>query len=959
MRSNVQTFASSRDRAKSRVASPPPTRAMPAFAPSLALSARGARTSGALCARRGLSAVRAAAGPADVSGGDDGVRTPGVPPERGVEDEGEAAVIAGGKAARMGRAAGPVAGGKAVSPGEFEVEEDDEEDAVQGLEAGVADGADDLENIAGGASDNVGEIAEGSRTEMRKGVDAPPAVSAATAGVAKGPAVEKPAKKLETDAMAEKKDVSAEKETTGSATGKDVASTVSEPGAAKGTAVKMTPEKLEKAKAVRAAAAKKAAEKSEQDVKSRRELFEKAEKLVVGVGEGTKAFEIGKKARDRVEAFVDESIKLGEAKDATQQDKLKSSAAAAARSLSSALGKRWEDDVAPVVQEKLPEEYRGFTKTALASSVVGFFVAIALLPVLFGGGGNNRATQTAAQKKIDTDTASLEKRLNRDRAPPGSSSKSTVTSSSSASRGKPASVFPPEEKGLAPLPSSASKTTSSGQPSSLSAAKSVSSSEKTPTAKDGATSGTQPNAVAEAPSAKVEPVKNPEPLKPSQVTPAMVMSSVTKSFGEKAAFVTAASFDSLSPEPTIVLEVTKAFHRLPAMDQRTLADTALKSARSLGFENVALVEAGTGVQVAHAGVDILLEDETANLRAELAALRKQSDKMATTSANEEVEIDKLKQRMDEERDEFAATRAELENVLKGVRSENTGLIADINDAKAEIAQMPDRQALEERTEEAERRSEKMAETVEMLSRQVTVARDGESAAIAAQAEAKILVEQADRTKTEALASVDSRIEASKAEAERRAKEAITASQEEARVSIEAADGRASKAEKALVDMQKASDDKLASVTSTLERQVVEERGAAEKQLAQVTKSKDAEMQTIQSKYEAMLNDVQRKAKADLDAFQKEADSRMAAARKEAKSSMEALVKERDATQKELESTIARSKKEGLNAARERDTLKAKIEKLQAKSKGGNDGGVQSLPVSSESSPAGAPQATGS
>lgn len=692
------------------------------------------------------------------------------------------------------------------------------------------------------------------------------------------------------------------------------------------TSVKMTPEQIEKAKAAREAAVKAAEELDAKKAEQRKQILAKAESIFQKVGQKSKAFEIGENARTKAEVFVEDLIKNGAEKEASQQEKLKGSAASAAKSLVATITKGWEETVAPKIRDTLPSEYKEVSNKVLASAAVGLFVAVALLPSLFSG-GQEKAKDTS-QRKIDAETVMLEKKLQQE--------KGALSSYGSRSASQKA-VFPSDENPTSTTETSkarsASKVTTE-KPSSKVAEtqKQVLTTPSTPSLPPASLSSTPkpeaavpppaPVAVTPPPAAPkpVESVKQREtqPAKPVEVTPAIVMTSIAKALGPNANLISAASFDTLAPQPTIVLEVSKAYHVKPAIEQKKLAQIMLQSGRELGYERISLIEVGTGVEVAHAGLDVDLEDETENLRAQVGSLQKLSDKLAMQSANKEAEIDKLNTRIAEEREEFALQQMDLEKRIKTLREENAGLVEDLGDAKAEIAKMPDRMALEERTVEAERKSEKLTDTVEMLSIQLSKARNDEAIAQKSQAQSIESSNKAIKEKDEALASVAGQIQQAQEAANARANERIAAVEKDTKTSVDDANKRVSESE--------------AQVARTIEESKAaaqESRRSFEQQLNDQKERNEKEVQTIQSKYEAMLEEVQKRAQNDLDAFQKEADRKLSVAVKEAKAFSDSLTKERDDALRSVQKVEKQAEKAADKAEREKQGLQKKINKLEA------------------------------
>lgn len=797
---------------------------------------------------------------------------------------------------------------EAVRPAEFEDEEDAPVAATSTKVAGTAGKEDDL--LAAEEEDEILELQDiGKKVEQAAGQTKDAIEEKAVK--AKDVVVDKAREAAKTVATEAEKPKDPVVENAAAAEPEKVKGKAQQSEQVNGTGVKMTPEQIEKAKAAREAAVKAAEEKVAKQKANTKKILATAEDLLVKVGTKTRSFEIGKGARAKAEVFVEDTIKLGASEKATQSDKVKASAAGAAKSVVATIAKGWQEKLVPLLKEKLPDEYSGISNKAFASAAVGLFVAVVLFPSLFSGGG--QPEKEKPKKKLDADTAVLEQKLKRDRNLPSSYS----TSRSAAQRG----MFPPEESTAPPPKAPEAPKAVTPPPKAPEIKKSETIADTTKAAAPTTPSATPPKTVETSPPPlKAQP--QPEPMKPADVTPAIVMSSVTKALGTNANLVASISFDSLSPEPTVVLEVSKAFHRLPAAEQRTIADKTLKATRMLGYERVSFVEKDTGMEVAHAGVDIDLEDETENLRASLNAVQKQNDKLAAANANQEAQIDTLKTRLDDERDELAARRLELEAVINNIKQENAGLIQDLADAKEEIAKIPDRLALEERTLEAETKSRKMADTVEMLSKQLTIARDDEARAKQVESDSVAAVKEADRVKTEALASVTGQIEQAKADANRKATQDIGEARNDAQNAVESANKRVHEIETSMAAAQAEARRILEDTTRSYEQRLAEEQ-----------KSKASEVKTIQDKYEAMLEDVQRKAKAELDAFQKDADRQMAVAMKEAKANASALMKERDQAAKETEKSETRAEKAALKAARERDNLQARIAKLEAKLKG--------------------------
>ena len=672
-------------------------------------------------------------------------------------------------------------------------------------------------------------------------------------------------------------------------------------------AIKLTPEQIEKAKSTRAAATKAAEAKQREREKNTKDILQKAEAVLQKVGTKARFFELGEKARAKAEDVVETTISTGTNEKATSQEKLKGSVTSTAKSLVAKLTETWQKTLAPKLRDTLPDGFGDLSDKTLASATVGLFFAIVLFPTIFSGGSPSK--ELKKQQKINEETAaSLEKRLAKDKKV-------------SSVYGKKGSVFPQDDLDDLPPPKSTRKQLQTYEPKPLSPPSNVTPPQVAEAPKPIAPTETpqpKPSTPPVTTTPKVETIK---PINPADVTSTMVMTAVTKTLGPNASLVSSASFDTLAVEPTIILEVTRGYHQLPVIEQKKLAKQILDSSRKLGYESVSIVEKDTGFEVAHAGVDIDLEDEAANLKAEISALRKTSDKLAIDNANEKVELGKLQERIDEERNEFGKKQMDLEKTIKNLREENSALSTDLNDAKEDLAKLPDVLMLEERTIEAEKKAEKMADSVEVLSIQLSKARSDEAKAKKAEVDSIENMNTAIKEKESALASVTSQIDKAKAEAQRESSDAINANNQETKLLVEEAEKKAKLSEEKRIDSEKQAAAKLESISKNYEKQLADNKADKEK-----------EVQTIQSKYEAMLDEVQRKAKAELDAFQQEADKRMSAALKEAKATADALTKERDQAMKTTEKSNVNAEKAAAKANREKDNLQSKINRLEERLK---------------------------
>lgn len=680
--------------------------------------------------------------------------------------------------------------------------------------------------------------------------------------------------------------------------------------------ITLSTEQVEKARLARKEAEKKAENDSGARKEQQQRILARAQQICSAVGTRTRTFELGERARTSLDSALQTAQTAAEKDDVNTQAKLRASAAKAAQALGKAIGNGWNTSTVPWLKKNvLPEAFESVTPPAVAATTLAALLTIVAIPSLFSAG---QPAKQAPKKQLEADTAALEKKLQKQRS----------VSSAYGGRSKTQSeLFPPPQEPQQALsiktqsPPKPSDTTSRvTEPSTTTTASRVASAEKTDTTV--AAPSTSESTPKPSPTqSKVATAPVPAVPAIADVTPSMVMTSVSKGLGSNASLVLSSSFDTLEAEPTIVLEVSKAYHKLPALEQKRIAQVVLASAQSLGYQRVSLVESGNGIEVAHAGVDVRLEDENENLRAELAAMRAVSEKLAVRTANNEAEIAKLEERLLEERNQFAGQKTELEKSVASLRAENTGLMDDIAAANSEISKMPDRFELEQRTLEAEQKAEKFSDSVDMMSIQVAKARQAEAEAKQSERGALRAVEDANKERDSALASVSQKIEKAQRDAESKADQAITLAQKEAQVVKEDSEKKVATLEGKLQDSENQSARVLADTSNSYEKQLEKEKADNQK-----------EVQSIQQKYENLLDEIQKKANTELDAFQKSADSKLNAAMKEATANVNAVAKERDQAKKEIEKLEAKAQREASKTQREKDALQSRISKLEMKLK---------------------------
>lgn len=647
-------------------------------------------------------------------------------------------------------------------------------------------------------------------------------------------------------------------------------------------------------------AADEATRKADEAASARREkIFGNVQRVVSLVGSKTGVVALGERARTsleaRLDAVLDEPVKDDEA----SQDKLTRTAAAAFRSLSGALFVQWESNVVPLLREKvLPKETEQLDARALAAATLGVFVAVALLPSLFGSGDGQMATMKE-KKALDTDTAALQLKLADEKA-------QRLLERRTRTGEK---LFPNTD----PVPEAL-------QPSAPPAT-------RTPVPE-----------VAKPTPAPPAPVV-PQPEQKREVTTGDMLAAVRKSLGARSSLITSATFDSLTASPTVILEARPEFARLGQPEQRALALAALQSARSLGYETLTITESGSDIEVARAGIDVILSDEAGTLRVQLAAMQAQAERLAADNADASAKIDALNTLALEERAQYARRVQEAQASLEALRAEKAELLEELADAEREVASVPDRQTLETRTLGAEARAAEMAAAVDTLSRQVTVARDAQSAAVAAAEVARSEAIVAQTAQADAIAATEKRVETAKAElegervqimqnAELRISDGVQSANDERDVALKAVQNEHVQTERLLaaaamqleqetgklrVEAENAAKDadmRLAAETMRLERITSDVRAEAEKAAAEADKKLAVET--------ARLEQVMATVRAEAEKVAVEADKR--------------LLTETGILEREKAKIEANAEQVAVNADKRLSMVTAKLERINAETK---------------------------
>lgn len=490
----------------------------------------------------------------------------------------------------------------------------------------------------------------------------------------------------------------------------------------KGTSrVRMSPEQIEKAQREKQKRDALELEKAKEDAEKRKKLLDQATNVLKRAGERSQALRLGAEARTKIETFLSDAIAKKDDKDTKTAGKLGGTAADLIRKSSASLSTKFDKVLVPEIRKKLPQGFHTISKTAIASGIMALFLSVALFPTFFVG----KAPQSLEKKKINSETAYLEKKL-RD---PSQKSKSTPKVSSEAKT--PDSIFPQPENEDTPRakysrkaptrkklplkqlsPEDTTKVASGEKDSSLTT-KALKTSEKQP-------QDTQPS----QPPPKVDrPIQG---RSGPSLSIAAATAALKSAVGNQQNIISGTELDSLASDPTIIITVGPDFRKLSISDQKKFTETATQSARASNFDGVAVVDT-SGTTLASGGTTITIGDEVRSLRAKVEALRKETSAIAAERADQVSEIESLSSQLRSNDEEVSKLRKEYEDTLKSVRTENRKLGDDLVEAEKEIANIPDAQALLARTEAAESDSLKMSGTVEMLSRQVTVARDAQAA----------------------------------------------------------------------------------------------------------------------------------------------------------------------------------------------------------------------------------------
>lgn len=695
--------------------------------------------------------------------------------------------------------------------------------------------------------------------------------------------------------------------------------------------VKMSEERIAAAADRREAAAQADAADASAAAEKRAALYKRAEATVQLLAEKTGVVTLGMKSRvaleERVDRIVNEEDEAGEGGDESAassskaQRKLSRTAGKALRSLGTAIAAQWEARVVPLVRKRLPPEAEGVDSKAIASAAVGAVTAVVLLPALFSGGGQK------VDKALEKDTAQLRGRLERSSKPAKPSKTDDATTAAAQKlldrRARTEErIFPKVE----PVPEAlqAPKQTPKPMPRPEAPPATV-----TPPAAVAPQAKVAPPTETPKP-APAKPVEPAKPAEPSQATPSQVRLAAEKAFGSKSSLIAGASFDSLAETPTVAVEVTPAFGRLPLSEQRATALAALQGARALGFETVAVVDAGSGSELARAGIDVSVADERAGLRAELKSTRERAEKLAAAAADAETERDAARTLLLDEREKFAEQRAGEQKELADAHAQAEAVLSELKDAQAEIASTPDRQELELRTQAAEKTAEDMGNAVETLSRQVVVARDAQVAAEAAMSQADVAAKEARAAADVAVKEADARVVSVREEATSAREAVVGRVRAELSAQVEAAEKAQAAAENILSEVKADAAKSLEAANAAAAQELSSVLAASEKAAGIASQEAESSLAQAEKTFAQRLDDLKKEAQARLDSAMGEADKRVAGIRDETKAAVQAAEKREREAVKEAKGATDRVTKELRKVSRERDGLVKQVEKAKAK-----------------------------
>uniref|UniRef100_A0A7S1TJ85 Uncharacterized protein n=1 Tax=Compsopogon caeruleus TaxID=31354 RepID=A0A7S1TJ85_9RHOD len=708
--------------------------------------------------------------------------------------------------------------------------------------------------------------------------------------------------------------------------------------------IRLSQEEIERAKQKREKDQVEELERKEKQGEKLSGFVEGAKNIAGVVGEKVGVFDLGVKARTKLEAAIDEAEKT---EPVTSSDKLKRSAARAAKQLGATASTTWTSKILPTIRARLPGPIKDLSDTSLTAIAVGFVVGVVLLPSVFGDG---RAPPAPEKKAIDDQTARIRSKLKEP---------TISTPSSIAERPNTTGVFPPErnqkvtEVPVAPRPSTSytrpqTKPVADGSESGVSASpsnekKPVSSENQKPVSSEDrktvSSEASSTSTTAVAPASTQVPKPAPPVSKPTAVPSGDLVGIVRKEVGPQQNLILSAVSDSLA-DSTVQVEMAKEFSSLPRDSKIDIVKRALKAARSAGFENVSFVNRA-GDTVASAGIDVEFSEDRLRDRSELRALQKEKEALAADNSSLRTATDVLQNELEQTNDSIVSMKEEYNKSLASLKKENLSMSEQIQDLTKEVGQMPDRAALEARVIDAEKENVRLTDAVDALSRQVGRARDAEETAIKDRDQAKQALAAAEEREAQAREagerraaeleakfnnSLKSEIEKVRAESQLE----VAKVQESSNQSIQAQEAKL----KQVVDELSRVKEESAKQISGLEVRLEEGRLASEKRL-------EAAIQTEREKSQNAIASIRSEADQAIESYKKELASQ--------KASSEKLIREEQKSSNELRQKLERveksSKVEKLRLEEQIRTLRARRQDTSA-SPNVTEGGSTTAPAQS-------------
>jgi hypothetical protein len=593
-----------------------------------------------------------------------------------------------------------------------------------------------------------------------------------------------------------------------------------------------------------------------------RQLTENLVRLADAAGKPIAA--LGGGARARLDAAIDEILKNTDPQQASKRR-----AVSVLKGAADTTWTWWRTQAIPrFIRPRLPEPLALRSDEAVAAGLHAlFFVVFFALPGLFHGSPGTEKEALIKRRELESQTSRLEQRLSR------------------PSDGTQAPEKKPRDQG----------TQMNG---TRSAPKSFSTKGGVPSELSTRGSGREPSAAV--------PPRAPAP-EPSTLSPRAlgnVVAALRDALpAEQRDWISEASYDSLSAEPLIVVEVRPStFFKSTPSDQIAFTTKLLDAAQKLGVNALRLVD-GEGNTVASAGGrTVALSGTERRLQTEIRALRKELERAGAETAAARSETAAAREELAMAKETYAKERAELERNLQAIKAENVRLAADLQDAQRELEQQPEREALLARAEHAEEERQKYAVAVESLGEQVAEARSAQQKAEQEAAQARSKEAEAKEQLRSALNDIEAKLEGQRAQfaaeqqqlkaqhekelaaareeaqaeirrlrdalahAEQSKAEAVSQARSETQAEIEQLRKRLAEAAKERETAVAAAKQEAAQSMQALEKRLQEAAAEQQRQLAQLEKQSQEQIRALESQLE--------KAKSNTETAVREATARL-------------------------------------------------------------------------------------